>query len=99
QHVPWVRGAVDRPRLWRPRGLFDKLASPEMATAMSSALECSGDAGVQVQDSGDTGLLETRLEPVLRDHHVILASEAAATHRGLDCANPPAYPARIDELL
>jgi len=100
QDAPWVRGAVDRPRLWRQRGLFGKLASPEMATAMNSALECLGDAGVEVLNSGYTGLLEThRLEPLLRDHRVILASEAAATHRGLDYANPPAYPARIDELL
>ena len=45
----WVRGAVDRPRLWRPGGLFDQLASPEMATAMSSALECLEDAGVELQ--------------------------------------------------
>src|SRR5208282_2226918 len=36
---------------------------------------------------------------IVHNHRVILASEAAATHRGLDYANPPAYPARIDELL
>ncbi len=100
QYAPWVRGAVDRPRLWRPLGLFGKLASPEMAAAMSSAIECLGDAGVEVQNSGDTGLLETHiLEPRLRNHGVILAAEAAATHRALNYANPPAYPARIDELL
>jgi aspartyl-tRNA(Asn)/glutamyl-tRNA(Gln) amidotransferase subunit A len=100
QDGPWVRGAVDRPRLCRPLGLFDNLASPAMATAMSSALECLGDAGVEVQDSDDTRVLEIHiLEPLLRDHRVILASEAAATHRALNYANPPAYPARIDELL
>jgi len=67
---------------------------------MSSALECLGDAGVEVLNSGYTGLLETHiLEPRLRDHRVILASEAAATHRALNYANPPAYPPRIDELL
>ena len=107
QDGPWVRGAVDRPRLWRPLGLFGKLASPEMATALNSALVCLSDAGAEVQNSDNTGALAIHilepllriLEPLLRDHRVILASEAAATHRGLEYANPPAYPERIDELL
>ncbi len=97
KNTPWVRGAVDRPRLWRPLGIFGNLASPAMATAMSSAIECLGDAGVEVINPGFSGLLET--ESLLRNHRVILAAEAAATHRALNYANPPAYPARIDELL
>jgi len=95
QDAPWVRGAVDRPRLFRPLGLFDRLASPEMAAALSSALECLGDAGAEVCELGDT----PELEPLLRDHRVIMASEAAAVHRGLGDAKPPAYPPRLTELL
>jgi len=91
----WVRGAVDRPRLLRPQGLFDRLALPEMVAALNSALGCLSDAGTEVHDWGE--LLWQDL--IVHNHRVILASEAAATHRGLDYANPPAYPARIDELL
>jgi Asp-tRNA(Asn)/Glu-tRNA(Gln) amidotransferase A subunit family amidase len=98
--VAWVRGAVERPRLWRPRGLFDRLASMEMGTALSSALECLGDAGAEVKDLEDASSLETDLlEPLLRDHRVILASEAAATHQKLGEARPATYPAQIAELL
>ncbi len=100
QHAPWVRGAVDRPRLWRLLGLFGNLASPDMATAMSSAIGCLGDAGVEVLSPDFIGLFGMEgFESHLRDHRVILAAEAAATHRQLNYANPPAYPPRIDELL
>ena len=100
QDAPWVRGAVDRPRLWRLLGLFGSLASPEMATAMSSALGCLGDAGAEVLSPDFIGLFGMEgFESHLRDHRVILAAEAAATHRQLGYANPPAYPPRIAELL
>ena len=93
--APWVRGAVDRPRLSRPHGIFDSLASSEMRATLSSALECLGDAGAEVCDLDGTHLLE----PMLRDHRIIMASEASAVHRGLGDAKPRAYPPRIAELL
>ncbi|MGZ3431662.1 MAG: amidase [Isosphaeraceae bacterium] len=95
QYAPWVRGAVDRPRLSRPHGIFDSLASPEMGAALNSALGCLGDAGAEVCVFGATRLFE----PMLRDHRVIMAAEAAAAHRELGDAKPPAYPPRIAELL
>jgi Asp-tRNA(Asn)/Glu-tRNA(Gln) amidotransferase A subunit family amidase len=95
QDAPWVRGAVDRPCLFRPLGLFDSLASPEMAAALSSALGCLGDAGADVDNRGELPLHEL----LLSKHRVIMASEAAAVHRDLGDARPPAYPPRIAELL
>ena len=87
--------AVDRPRLSRPHGIFDSLASSEMRATLSSALERLGDAGAEVCDFDGTHLLE----PMLRDHRIIMASEASAVHRGLGDAKPRAYPPRIAELL
>jgi Asp-tRNA(Asn)/Glu-tRNA(Gln) amidotransferase A subunit family amidase len=95
QDAPWVRGAVDRPRLSRPRGLFDRLATPEMGTALNSALGCLNDAGAEVNDWGEL----PRHELLLRNHRIIMAAEAAAAHEGLGAAMPPAYPSRIAELL
>ena len=95
QDAPWVRGAVDRPRLSRPHGIFDSLASSEMRATLSSALECLGDAGAEVCVFGSTHLFE----PMLRDHRIIMAAEAAAAHRELGDAKPREYPPRIAELL
>ena len=55
-------------------GIFDSLASSEMRATLSSALECLGDAGAEVCDFGATRLFE----PMLRDHRIIMAAEAAA---------------------
>jgi aspartyl-tRNA(Asn)/glutamyl-tRNA(Gln) amidotransferase subunit A len=95
QNAPWVRRAVDRPRLFRMRGLFDRLASSEIVAALNWALGCLSDAGAEVHDWDEL----PGQELIVHNHRVILASEAAATHRGLKYANPLAYPPRIDDLL
>jgi aspartyl-tRNA(Asn)/glutamyl-tRNA(Gln) amidotransferase subunit A len=95
QYAPWVRGAVDRPRLARPRGLFDRLGSADMQAALNSTVECLGDAGAEVRDLGEI----PGFEPLLRDHRAILAAEAAAVHGELGGQQPTSYPQRIAELL
>ncbi len=95
QEAPWVRGAVDRPRLSRLRGLFLSLASPDMESALNSALDSLSDAGVELDRWGEL----PDHELLLRHHRLIMASEAAAIHNDLGEARPRDYPPQIAELL
>jgi Asp-tRNA(Asn)/Glu-tRNA(Gln) amidotransferase A subunit family amidase len=99
-YASWARGAVERPSLYRPHWLFDRLATPEMAAAFSSALGFLGDAGAEVSEVGEVRQAESSLvEPLLHDYRVILASEAAFAHNKLGDAKPLFYPPRFAELL
>ncbi len=95
QEAPWIRGAVDRPRLSRPGGLFLSLAARAMEAALSQARGSLGDAGAELVRWGE--LADHDL--VLSTHRTIMASEAAAIHHGLGEFGPPSYPPRIAELL
>ena len=95
QEAPWIRGAVDRPRLSRPGGLFTRLAAREVEAALSHALGSLSDAGAELVRLGDLA----DHEQLLSTHRTIMAAEAAAIHHGLGALRPPNYPPRIAELL
>ena len=95
----WARGAVERPLLNRPIWLPELIDTTEITASLSAAIERLGDAGADVSAVPDRGIQVHMIEPLIRDHRIILASEAASVHRDLGDAKPLFYPPRIEQLL
>jgi aspartyl-tRNA(Asn)/glutamyl-tRNA(Gln) amidotransferase subunit A len=95
QWAPWVRGNVDRPRLAAPFGMFESRASVGTQIALRNAIEQLSDAGAEIC----AGPNHIDFDSILKDHRLIMAAEAAATHQGLKDPVLPQYPPRIADLL
>jgi aspartyl-tRNA(Asn)/glutamyl-tRNA(Gln) amidotransferase subunit A len=84
------------PRLGRLRGFFDRRAEPAMTEALEAALTALVAAGAEVFDFPDNAL---DFEAILRDHRVIMASEAAAGHAERFAAQRADYAPKISALI
>ena len=65
------------PRLFRPRGFFDRRAGPDMLHAFEQALAILSAAGAVIED-GPVDAFD--FEAMLMEHRLIMAAEAAALH-------------------
>lgn len=97
--VPWVRGAVERPRLGRRLWNPEDLDTAEMNASLDAAVRRLSDAGADVRSIPSRWFQTGVIEPLLKRHRVILAAEAAFVHRELGDARPLFYPPRIEALL
>jgi Asp-tRNA(Asn)/Glu-tRNA(Gln) amidotransferase A subunit family amidase len=86
----------EHPAFYRPRGLFDRRADPEMLDAFEKALAALIDAGAEVFD-----LPEERIdfEHCLVDHRLVMAAEAAAGHESRFGRHRSSYAPHIAALV
>ena len=83
------------PRLGRLRGLFQTQASPEVHSAVETALQCWAERGAEQIEVA----LPRLFDDVIVQHRVIMAVEAAAIHESRFQNQPEAYLPRISELI
>jgi aspartyl-tRNA(Asn)/glutamyl-tRNA(Gln) amidotransferase subunit A len=103
-HEPWKRLREQNtddsplaapPRLARFRGFFDRRAQPELRANFEESLESMASRGAVVVELEDP----VDFEQVLKDHRLVMASEAAKLHSASLEEFPDDYPARITELV
>jgi aspartyl-tRNA(Asn)/glutamyl-tRNA(Gln) amidotransferase subunit A len=103
-HEPWQalkeRNADDSPltappRLARFRGFFDRRAQTELRASFEESLESIASRGAVVVELDDP----VDFEQVLKDHRLVMASEAAKLHSDWLEEFPDDYPPRITELI
>ncbi len=82
-------------RLWRARGLFKEQADADMAEAMQLHCEALRDRGVEIIERA----LPASFNDIPAFHQIIMASEAAASHRGNYREHANLYPPKIKALI
>jgi len=88
--------AAEKPqKLWRARGLFESMATPDMQKAMDEHCAALQEAGVEIVERD----FPASFDQVLEFHQVIMASEAAASHSENFAARAELYPPKIKALI
>jgi aspartyl-tRNA(Asn)/glutamyl-tRNA(Gln) amidotransferase subunit A len=92
---PAGAGRSEAPVLGRPRGFFDRLASPAVRDMMDRVCDALRERGATVQDVG----LPAAFDEVVPRHRVVMAVEAAAYHGERLERHPDDYGPCITRLL
>jgi aspartyl-tRNA(Asn)/glutamyl-tRNA(Gln) amidotransferase subunit A len=82
-------------RVARYRGFFDRRAEPSMLSAFEEALGLLARQGVEIVELDDP----VDFEGVIKDHRLVMSSEAANVHSDWLDEFPDDYPPRIRELV
>ena len=83
------------PRIGRIHGLFDKLADDDACAAVAFAVETLSSAGAKIVDVD----LPESFDSILEQHGIIMAVEAAQTHRDHFAADPDDYSPVVAGLI
>lgn len=84
------------PRLFRPRGFFDRRAEPDVLDAFEAALDSLSAAGAEIVEAADDAF---DFENIIMEHRLIMAAEAAATHEELFQKHRDEYAPQIRRLV
>jgi aspartyl-tRNA(Asn)/glutamyl-tRNA(Gln) amidotransferase subunit A len=87
--------AVKPVRLWRARELFEDNANSDMVAAMQAHCELLSDGGVEIVERP----LPDTFAELPEYHQIIMASEAAASHRDNYQQHAKLYPPKIKALI
>jgi Asp-tRNA(Asn)/Glu-tRNA(Gln) amidotransferase A subunit family amidase len=93
----WMAG-LDQGWRWtlgRPRGLFERLAAPDVNAMMDRVCAHLAERGATIHDVS----LPTAFEDVIAQHRVVMAVEAAKYHEERLRRRPEDYPPNITALL
>ncbi len=82
-------------RLGRPRGFFDRLATPALRSVLDEAVQAFVDRGADIVELDDP----VDFEAILQDHRTVLTAEAAKVHSDWLDDFPDDYPPRIREIV
>jgi aspartyl-tRNA(Asn)/glutamyl-tRNA(Gln) amidotransferase subunit A len=93
--VAALSGPLPRPRLGRPRGLFEERADPAVRRMMDEVVSALRQRGASVEDVA----LPAAFSEVLGRHRVVMAVEAAQFHESRLRKHPEDYGPNITTLL